>query len=315
MTTLIAFDDNPGPAPRMDGYVTTPDGFDLRYAMFRSPVRPNKGTVILLQGRNECIEKYLETIDDVMKLGFDVCTFDWRGQGRSTRFLADPKRGYVDDFAQYVADLDCVFTEAFLAETRSPFYLLAHSMGALIALLAAPIMSNRIERMVLSAPFLGVTEEGPPAPILAGATATLRYIGLGRSYLGAGSAGITALDLATNKLTTDARRFARNQRMLDPDGGLGLGGPTAGWLSAAFAAFRRVRDPAHMMRVQVPTLMVVAGADRVVSIPATEAYAHRLRSATLIKITGARHELMQEADLFREQFMAAFSVFVPGSRD
>ena len=315
MSTLIAFDENPGPAPRMDGYVTTPDGFDIRYAMFRSPVRPNKGSVILLQGRNECVEKYLETIDDLMKLGFDVCTFDWRGQGRSTRFLADARRGYVDDFGQYVTDLDCVFTEAFLAETRSPFYLLAHSMGALVALLAAPIMSNRIERMVLSAPFLGVPAEGMPGPALAGVTATLRYLGLGRLYLGAGPAGITALDLATYKLTTDARRFARNRAILDPERGLGLGAPTVGWMSAAFAAFGRVRDPMHMLRIQVPTLMVVAGADRVVSIPAIEDYAQRLRSATLIKITGARHELMQEADLFREQFRAAFSVFVPGSRD
>ena len=47
-------------------------------------------------------------------------------------------------------------------------------LGALIALLTAPMMANRIERMVMSAPFLGLSEEGPPPGFLsvaAGATA------------------------------------------------------------------------------------------------------------------------------------------------
>lgn len=39
-----------------------------------------------------------------------------------------------------------------LPDTRLPFYLVAHSTGALIALSAAPRLTGRIERMVLSAP-------------------------------------------------------------------------------------------------------------------------------------------------------------------
>ncbi|WP_306118726.1 MULTISPECIES: alpha/beta hydrolase [unclassified Roseitalea] len=313
MSTLIAFADNDGPQPRKQGYVTSTDGFDLRYAIFRSPVRPNKGSIVLLHGRNECIEKYLETVADLMDLGFDVCTFDWRGQGRSTRFFADHKRGHVDDFGQYVADLDQVFTEAFLAESRSPYFIVAHSMGALVALAAAPVMNNRIDRMVLSAPLLGLSPDWPAPGLLSVLTRGLCFFGLGMVYAGPGPRGFAALELATNRLTTDPVRFARNQAILDPEKGLGLGAATVGWLRAAIRAIGHVHSHEHMARVHIPTLMVVAGADRVVSIGAIEHYARSIRAGTLITITGARHELMQEADVFREQFLAAVEAFLPGS--
>jgi len=60
---------------------------------------------------------------------------------------------------------------------------------------------------------------------------------------------------------------------------------------------------------------VAAGADQVVSTRAVEAYARRLRLGSLLMIDGARHEILQEADLYREQFLAAFDAFIPGTGD
>ncbi|RNC95819.1 MAG: alpha/beta hydrolase [Oricola sp.] len=312
VNVLVPFDGNPCPEPYRQGFTRTDDGFDLRFAVFRSDIAPCKGTIVLLHGRNECIEKYAETIAGLVGRGFDVGTFDWRGQGRSTRFFRDARRGYVDDFSQYATDLDQVFSTAILPETRPPFFTLAHSMGALIALLTAPMMANRIERMVMSAPFLGLSEEGPPPGFLSVAAGAMCYCGLGRTYIGAGPRGITALRLETNKLTSDAARFARNKAILDPDRGLGLGAITAGWLRAAARAIAAVHDPAHMASIRIPVLLVAAGAERVVSSTAAEAYARRIRAGSLITIAGARHELMQEADRYRDQFFAAFDAFVPG---
>ncbi len=52
-----------------------------------------------------------------------------------------------------------------------------------------------------------------------------------------------------------------------------------------------------------------------VSTRAVEAYARHMRLGSLLTIDGARHEILQEADLFREQFFAAFDAFVPGTED
>jgi lysophospholipase len=70
-----------------------------------------------------------------------------------------------------------------------------------------------------------------------------------------------------------------------------------------------------MAAINVPTLVIAAGADRVVSTRAVEAYARRLRLGALLTIDGAAHEILQEADLYREQFFAAFDAFIPGTDD
>ena len=312
MSVLVPFEGIACPDPFRQGRSRTDDGFSLRYCVFRTDVSPCKGAVILLHGRNECIEKYGETCADLLARGFDVGTFDWRGQGGSTRFLRDARRGYVDDFAQYEADLDHMLADVFLAEARPPLFVLAHSMGALVALLAAPRLLNRIERMVLSAPLLGLSPEGPPASLLGPLTSALRCLGLGRTYMGKGGKGTAGIGFKTNGLTSDPVRFARNRRILDPAGGLGLGAPTAAWLRAAIAGIERARGSAHMAAIRVPVLMVAAGADRIVSTAAIEDAGRRMRAGSTIAVSGARHELMQEADIYRDQFFAAFDAFIPG---
>ena len=97
----------------------------------------------------------------------------------------------------------------------------------------------------------------------------------------------------------------------DPD--LGMGGPSVGWLHAACRAMERVRDPALMAAHTVPTLFVAAGNDTVVDSGATDAYAHALRAGALLHVPGAKHELLQERDQFREPLLAAIDAFVPGT--
>ena len=60
-------------------------------------------------------------------------------------------------------------------------------------------------------------------------------------------------------------------------------------------------------------LIVAAGAEQVVDPAAAERFGRRLRVGGVVTVDGARHELMQEADIYREQFLAAFDAFVPGS--
>lgn len=313
MTIFKQFAGNALAEPFRAGLTTTPDGFDLRYAVFRSDVAPSKGTVLLLHGRNECIEKYAETIADLVSRGFDVGTFDWRGQGGSTRFFSDGRRGHVDDYAQYVTDLNHCFEAVFLAETRPPFYILAHSMGALVALCAVPVMVNRIRRMVFSAPFLGLGPASPSPAVVGALTGALRYLGMGRAYAGARGRGMPGRPFERNGLTSDPVRYARNQKIMDPAGGLGLGGPTVGWLRASLSAMARVQRPDHMAGISIPVLMVAAGDERIVDPGAPENYARQIRAGSTIVVVGARHELMQEADRYRDQFWAAFDAFVPGT--
>ncbi len=68
-----------------------------------------------------------------------------------------------------------------------------------------------------------------------------------------------------------------------------------------------------MESVNIPILIVAAANDTFVSAAAIERFASRLKNCAHIVIAGAKHEILQERDQFREQFWAAFDAFVPGA--
>jgi lysophospholipase len=310
---LFEIDGNPKPSKAHYGKLAMRDGKMIRYARFAATGRPLKGTILLIQGRNECIEKYFETVRDFSARGFGVLTYDLRGQGGSDRLIADPQRGYVESFAQYVGDLEQIFEDIALPDCRPPYYMVAHSTGGLIALLSAPAMINRVRRMMLTAPLLRFGRTSVSMARLRRVTGLLYAFGQGKRYFGSGPRQPEPLPFATNVLTTDRTRFMRNQALYQAHPELALGGPTVAWIRAVCRAVDHVTDPDFMARVHIPVLFIAAGADEVVSTPAIEQYAQMLRSGSLLTVDGARHELLQEADLYREQVLAAFDAFIPGS--
>lgn len=285
----------------------------IRYAVFGTSSRPLNGTVVLLTGRNECIEKYYETVRDLTARGFAVATFDWRGQGGSQRLWKDPHRGYVERFSSYLNDIDVFFSDVVLPDCRGPYYVLAHSTGGLAALSAVPSLANRVRRMVLTAPLL--TLDDLPFSIttsrrLAG---LLKFVGLGGLYMSMGAWKPTRFE--DNVVTSDRQRYKRNTEIYEAFPELATGGPTIAWGHAVASASEIVHDPDFCAKVQMPILFVTAGADTVVSTRAIERYAHQIRSGSLVTIDGALHEILQERDFYREQFFAAFDAFIPGTMD
>jgi len=304
--------ENPVPPGAVSGMMTARDRRRIRYALF--PSSGEYGTVVILPGRNECIEKYFETVRDLSERGFAVAMLDWRGQGGSDRLLKDPRRGHVRSFNQYTSDLDQFFREVVLPDCRPPFTMLGHSTGSLAALLAAPYLTTRVRRMVLVAPLLEIQTSLPlgPAKMLA---KLLCAVGLGRIYIAGRSRRGKEVPFQPNVLTSDQERHSRNQALLHAFPELFVGGPTAAWLNAAWSAIKRVNDPDFQATVRIPILFLAAGMDRVVSTPAIERYARCLRSARVLTIDGARHEILQEADIFREQALAAFETFAKGHQE
>ena len=299
--------DNATPTGAVAGTLEANDGLRLRYGLFRPIGRPLRGTVILLQGRNECIEKYFETINDLSAAGYGVAAMDWRGQGGSERMLKDPEKGHIDDFHTYAADLDLFLHQVVLPDCRPPYYVVGHSTGSLIALLASPRLSNQVERMVLVAPLLAFGGNPAAARRLVLATRVLTALGLGALTLR--KKPLIPKPFAGNVLTSDKDRFQRNMNLWEANPGLFVGTATMAWLNAASRAMDEVADPDYMRQLRIPTLIIAAGADAVVSTPAIEHYGRRMRSGSVLTIDGARHEILQEADIYREPLLAAALAF------
>jgi lysophospholipase len=302
--------DNTAPDNVIGGYFEVRDGVRLRYAVFRSPATIASGTVVLLQGRNETIEKYYETIRELTDAGLWVATFDWRGQGGSERLIDNPLAGYVRRYEDYVSDLEQFIEAIVLPDARLPFFLIGHSMGGLIALLAAPRLANRIERMTVTSPFIGLHGRQAGTSIVRLVSSLATAVGLG----GLSTNGNRPINqtFEGNGLTHDPARFARNKAIYDSVPRLRLAGPTFRWVRESFKAIKTVNDPDHLASIRIPTLILAAGADNIVPIAEVEELASRFRAAELITIDHARHEMFQESDIYREQVMAAVRTFLPG---
>ncbi|MGU3577125.1 alpha/beta fold hydrolase [Brucellaceae bacterium C25G] len=297
------------------GSLTSRDLKKLRYAIVPSHPEHNRGTIILLHGRNESIEKYYETIDDLNMRGFHVATMDWRGQGHSDRLIKDKNRGFVRRFKDYTDDLEQFVQSVVLQQCPPPYYILAHSAGGLITLSAMSHLLSHIKRIVLAAPLLGFNKKRLSDKNLRRISYFLHLSGFGQSYAKRGVRPGNLREFHTNILTSDETRYQRNQQIIYEQPSLGLAGPTFSWVANALRAIHQLNQTKNINAPKVPTLFILAGGDKVVSSKAAEIYASKIRGAASITINGANHELLQESDLYRQQFWAAFDAFIPADAD
>jgi lysophospholipase len=310
--TLISTPANPVPEGAVTGIMKTPDGVALRFARW-SPPQGRKGTLLVLPGRTEFIEKYFEVVAEARARGFAVAMFDWRGQGLSERALLDSRKGYVGSFAEYDLDLETFVREIVLPDCPPPLFALGHSMGAAMLIRSAYKGRRWFDRVVLCAPMIGLAGRAG-ARFAAGTLRALRVLGLGRSYVpGGGPTAVDALPFVGNVLSSDPVRHARTAAIVEAEPMLALGSPTVAWIDAAYRAMREFVEPQYPERIRQPILIVAAGQDEVVSTPLTGKFATRLRVGSHLVIAGARHEILMERDHYRTQFWAAFDAFVPGT--
>jgi lysophospholipase len=312
--------DNPVPSHPTLVSVVTSDALSLRAAYWMPETlkvdgQQPKGTVCLLQGRAEFIEKYCEVIEELRQRGFAVVAFDWRGQGLSAREVKNPRKGHVRRFADFRHDLEAIRDQVLIPHMPEPHFALAHSMGGAIALSAAYESWLPFRRLVTTTPMVALRMIKHPRTVAALAR-ILNFFGFGKAFVpGGGETSISTLPFKGNRLTSDPLRYARNAHAANAIGAGAIGAPTIAWLDSAFRFMKRFTDPRYALKIRLPTLIIAAGADPVCETPATERFAARLKSGHALVIPGARHEILMERDIIREQFWAAFDAFIPGSAD
>ena len=309
---LILTAENPAPAGGVATMVRAADGVTIRVARWH-PAGDSLGTVVICTGRAEFIEKYFETVGELLERRLTVVVFDWRGQGLSGRELSNRRKGHIDDFSLYERDLDALAAQVLGPFCPRPWFALAHSMGGAILIAQSRAGRSPFARIVTTAPMIDL--HGLRLPRLARLLAeALDAAGLGAAFIPGGNARATmsrAFD--GNVLTSDPQRFKRFAELMAADPLAVIGDPTIGWINAAFRLMADFADGEYPRLVVTPMLVFSGGDDRVVDSRAVERFAQRLKAGRVIAIPNARHEILMERDSVRSQFWAAFDAFIPGS--
>ena len=283
----------------------------LRAARFAAD---GPGVCLLLNGQTEFIEKYFEVIDELRARGFSVVTFDWRGQGGSDRLLPNRRKAHIEDFAEYDQDLDAVIREVVMplaaAHNTRPLGI-AHSMGGNILLRRLHDVQGEFAAVILSAPMVGIKPRGVPWWLVEKIADRLNRNGPSEDFIwGMAKRDQLKLPFALQIVTSDSKRYARNQALLAADPELRLNGPTWGWLGAALHAIDVLGKPGYAEAIKTQALVIGAGRDRVCDTEATRAFAARMPDAQYVEIAGAQHEILMERDPLRAQWWAAADAFL-----
>lgn len=279
-------------------WLTAGDGGALRCGHWR-PAGCVRGRVLVLQGLSEFLEKYTEVASGLTARGFEVMSFDWRGQGHSPPGDGDPAMV----FERHLADLAEVLDSAWLG---GPPLLLAHSMGAHLALRHLQRRPRAVARAVLCAPMIGIRTGGTPVRLARALARLMIGLGLGQRWL-PGRRHYTPLRIpfTVNPFTSDRASYERLRRRIEADPQLGFGRVDWYWLAAAFRSVDRLHAPGVAASITTPLTLLLAGHDQVVDSRAAQAFASGLAQAEVRWIDGGRHELLQEAPAIQAQVWAA----------
>lgn len=285
---------------RQDGFIEGQEQQPLYWVAMTRPQHTK--AIVVVNGRIESVWKYQELFYDLFQQGYDVYSYDHRGQGLSARLCPDPHMGYVEHFEHYIQDLDTLVKHWPLKGYQS-CHILAHSMGGAIATRYLQSHSDSpFHSMAVSSPMFGVCMPWYFRPIahplsqLLAACPTPHYAPGHRSYY--------AKPFLNNRLTQSEMRYQWFRDLYESMPELKLGGPSSHWVAKSLRAAQRCIDDAK--RLRLPTLILQAELDKIVANPSQQRFAEQAGEQVELQIIeNARHEILFEIDPVRDQALQA----------
>lgn len=251
------------------------DGTELFYRAWR-PVEPGRCGVVVFHGGHEHSGRFTPVVEALDLPGVAFFGWDARGHGRSPG-----RRGYARGFQDLVCDADAFLHAVSERHSIRPedMALLGHSEGSVIAASLVLDHAVPVRGMVLGSPALRIKLYVPLGYPLLKAWTRLRPDSFVNSFV------------VPSMLTHDLDE--QELRRYDPLIARPIGAKVLADLLDT--GQRLVREAP---RIQVPTLMLSAGSDRVVRLSAQRAFFSRLGSGDKqhLVFPGFYHEVFHERD-------------------
>jgi len=104
-----------------------------------------KAAVVFVHGICEHLGRYRYITNEFNDLGYNVYRYDARGHGKS-----EGKRGHLEDFFDYLDDLDILINMVRKENANLKLILVGHSMGGLVATAYAAKYPDKVDLLAVS---------------------------------------------------------------------------------------------------------------------------------------------------------------------
>lgn len=283
------------------------DGWSIRLLEWPQPAGgPVRGSLIFAGGRGDFLEKYLEPLAHWHAGGWNVASFEWRGQGGSR---GGTSAGHIESFDPLVADAADLIGE-WIAREKGPHVAVAHSMGGHLLLRVLAEHRPAIAAAVLVAPMIGIN--AAPIPPWLGSRIAGTMCLLGRSGRRAWKNNERPAPAGSRRqdfLTSCRERYGDELWWKQREPGYDLGPPTWGWLRTAYRSIAGLTSDL-LARIRTPLLVLGTHRDRLVSPNAIEREVRALPDVRLHMYPDAAHEILRESDPVRVDALARIDTFL-----
>jgi len=278
----------------------------INYAQFIT--NASNPCLVISSGRKEGYFKYQQLVYQLAAQGYNIFLIDHRGQGISQRMLANHDKGYVRHFDDYATDLHKFIQTIVLPRCQTKPYLLAHSMGAAIAVRYMQLNPQQIRAAVLASPMIAFNTGGIPFWLTKGLVYSLnklnQWSGMSPWYF-FGQGNYQPAPFADNHLTHDAERYQQllNEYQQVPE--RQLGGVTVHWMQQALLTKQLIF--AQIDKLDAPIQVIQAGDDHIVDNHVQDEFCQQLHqhnpascpTGKPLVINHAWHELFMEQAQYR----------------
>ncbi len=289
---------------REHGFSKTKDKVSLHWASWTKP--SNDKNLLVINGRIECIEKYQELFYDLFQQGFNIYSYDHRGQGLSSRLTENKDIGHVGEFEDYTQDLNHMVKLFDLGAEQNNF-ILAHSMGGCIATRYIQTHPKHpFKALSVSAPMYGVNLSPIMKPIATIVAQVLTLVYAKPTYA-PGHKPYYRKPFEDNYLSSSESRYRWFRDLYEQKPEIRVGGPSTQWVWQGLMAAKQCIQQTR--QIKIPLLLLQAEKDQIVSNQAQTQFIGKLSKTNphskIEVIEDSRHELLFENDTIRNQALTS----------
>lgn len=265
----------------------------------------------LLAGQRENMASHKEGYERNVFIDspMDVWVIDTRGHGGSTgRLGPNDQRDHIDDFETYLRDFQTIINSKIRPHYSSQapeFYLMGISMGGHLAIRYYQEFEHPFKKVLLVVPMVEFKTGTIPHWFAKPFAYLMSTIGFSQSYVfGKGDIDPDTLTLENEKSHHNREEFNKVIELLKKKPGYVVGGPTYGWLNAAYQSIDQSLAPRQIenLNTKAPFVFFLAGDDHIVNTEASQRLAQEIKAPVHL-YPGAWHNLPREIDLYRLPFL------------